>query len=271
MEVIQIFQGAEMKKVIFLLICAVFSFSFFACDMIAEKWNEFIGDNFDRPLKDSQGLLYEFDDEAQGFVVTGISKSAAHIVIPDTYKDYPVVAIGGRAFDSCSSLTSVTIGDSVTSIGDYAFWNCFLLTSVTIGDGVNSIGDGSFCRCSSLVSVTIPNSVTSIGSHAFRECSALTSVTIPDSVTTIGSFAFHVCSSLTSVTIGDSVTSIGYRAFYDCDSLTSVIFEDPTGWWYASSADATSGTAISESSLADASTAAYYLRSDYYRYYWFKD
>ena len=137
-----------------------------------------------------------------------------------------VTSIGGSAFSGCSSLTSVTIPDSVTSIGYDAFYECRNLTSVTIPDNVTSIGYEAFYGCSSLTSVTIGNSVTSIGAYAFYDCSSLTSVTIPDSVTSIGHYAFYGCSSLTSVTIGNSVTSIGERAFYDCSSLTSVTIPD---------------------------------------------
>ena len=126
-------------------------------------------------------------------------------------------------FSDCSSLTSVTIPNSVTSIGIYAFSGCRSLTSVTIPNSVTSIGNSAFRFCSNLTSVTIPNSVTSIGGYAFQRCSSLTSVTIPNSVTTIGYSAFSDCSSLTSVTIPNSVTSIGDYAFYGCSSLTSII------------------------------------------------
>ena len=54
--------------------------------------------------------------------------------------------IGDYAFSQCSSLASVTIGDSVTSIGDSAFYQCSSLASVTIGDSVTSIGGGAFYR-----------------------------------------------------------------------------------------------------------------------------
>ena len=70
----------------------------------------------------------------------------------------PVVGIGGYylydnnaefyyyigAFSGCTSLTSVTIPDSVTSIGNNAFEYCTALTSVTIGNGVTSIGGYAF-------------------------------------------------------------------------------------------------------------------------------
>ncbi|MBP3605845.1 MAG: leucine-rich repeat protein [Clostridia bacterium] len=84
-------------------------------------------------------------------------------------------------------------------IYDYAFYNCTSLTSVTIGNGVTSIGSDAFNGCTNLTSVVIPNSVTIIGTRAFLGCTSLASITIPDSVTSIGSYAFYGCSSLTSV------------------------------------------------------------------------
>ena len=131
--------------------------------------------------------------------------------------------IADYAFHYCSSLTSITIPNSVTSIGNGAFAWCSALTSITIPNSVTSIGRDAFYDCSSLTSITIPNSVTSIEREAFSGCSSLTSVTIPNSVTTIGYEAFYSCESLPSITIPNSVTSIGDRAFYYCDILTTVI------------------------------------------------
>ena len=44
----------------------------------------------------------------------------------------------------CTSLTSVTIPNSVTSIGDCAFYDCTSLTNVTIPNSVTNIGDEAF-------------------------------------------------------------------------------------------------------------------------------
>ena len=184
---------------------------------------------------------------------------AGSIIIPETVTyngtTYSVTSIGYAAFEDCSGLTSVTIGNSVTSIGDFAFSRCTGLTTIKVETGnskydsrnncnaiietesntlivgcmntnipnsVTSIGDEAFSGCSGLTSITIPNSVTSIGDQTFYDCSGLTSVTIPNSVTSIGNSAFNSCSGLTSISIGNSVTNIGGHAFYGCSGLTSI-------------------------------------------------
>ncbi len=155
-------------------------------------------------------------------------------IVSNTYRDgqgliifdAPVTSIGEETFRNCTSLTGITIPNSVTSIRYYAFEECTSLTSVTIPDSVTSIELAVFRRCTSLTSITIGNSVTSIGYYVFGGCTSLTSVTIPNSVTLIDEGAFYDCTSLTSVTIGNSVTSIGGMAFYECSSLTSVTIPD---------------------------------------------
>jgi hypothetical protein len=64
-----------------------------------------------------------------------------------------VTSIGAGAFEECSGLTSVTIGNGVTSIGAGAFEECSGLTSVTIGSGVTFIGNQAFLMCDKLLMV----------------------------------------------------------------------------------------------------------------------
>ena len=189
------------------------------------------------------------------------------VVIPDsvTYSGtrYSVKSIESSAFRGCTGLTSVTIGNSVTSIGWYALDGCTGLTSVTIPNSVTSIGNYAFSGCKGLTEVTIPNSVTSIGVSAFSACTGLTEVNItdlsawckidfssvysnplyyvqhlklngteitnlviPNDITAIKNYAFSGCTGLTSVTIPNSVTSIGESAFSACTGLTSVTIPD---------------------------------------------
>ena len=126
-------------------------------------------------------------------------------------------------------LTSVTIGNSVTTIEDYAFQGCTRLTSVTIGNSVTSIGNQAFSDCTRLTSVTIPNSVTSIGKSAFDGCSSLTSVTIGNSVTTIGEEAFSLCNGLTSINLlGETPPFVGNNNFTENDYVNITLYV-PTG------------------------------------------
>lgn len=140
------------------------------------------------------------------------------------------------------------------------------LNKVTITGG--KILRDAFANCNMISSIILPKGITNIGMDAFASCTSLTSIEIPNSVISIDFTAFYNCSSLTSITIPNSVTSIESGAFSGCSSLTSVIFENTSGWWYADSSTATSGTKISESDLANHFTAATYLTSNYVWHYW---
>ncbi|MDE6021577.1 MAG: leucine-rich repeat protein, partial [Ruminococcus sp.] len=107
-------------------------------------------------------------------VITGYNGEGTDITIPNKIYGYTVTSIRYLAFMKCTSLTSVTIPDSVTSIGNSAFRGCTSLTSITIPNSVTSIGDGAFYGCTSLANITISNSVSDIGMSAFSGCDSLT-------------------------------------------------------------------------------------------------
>lgn len=175
----------------------------------------------------STGLVYELNDEQNGYVVTGIGTcTETKILIPATYDGLPVVAIGDEAFRGCSQLTSIALPDSLISIGVNAFRECTGLRGFTIPDNVTIIGEDAFYGCTRLTTVTIGGSVRVIDAGAFYNCTSLTNITIPDSVTMIGAFAFQYCESLTSIVIPDGVTAINNNTFCGCTSLSSVVIPE---------------------------------------------
>lgn len=160
---------------------------------------------------------------------------------------YSVTRIGGKAFINNTSLTSVTIPNSITSIGYMAFNNSGIYNdesnwkddalyvdnylirvkttksgAYTINNQTKLVAGGAFEDCSALTLVTIPSSVNNIEMAAFKYCSSLKSVVLPNSIKHIGNETFYKCTSLTSVTIPNSVTSIGQGAFSFCSSLASI-------------------------------------------------
>jgi len=147
--------------------------------------------------------------------------------IPSKIDGKNVTAIGDMAFKECTTLTSITIPDSVTIIGMYAFYKSGI-TSITIPSKVESIGDYAFGNCISLTKVTIDNSKTRIGEYAFYLCKNLNSVSLGNGITRIGKGAFSYCIKLSSIIIPKSVKSIEDYAFEGCVKLTSVKFLSST-------------------------------------------
>ncbi len=178
-----------------------------------------------------------------------------------------ITSIGDTAFGLCAKMSSISLPNSLREIGTGAFASCASLRSIVIPNGVTVIAAETFVNCTALRSVTLPRNLTSIGDRAFEYCESLESITIPAGVTSIGQYAFNGCSALTSVTMPYSMQTIGDYAFQNCTALTSVVFNDPNGWYCASSGTATSGTVLT---LTDSATNATYLRSTYSSYYWKK-
>lgn len=92
------------------------------------------------------------------------------------------------------------------------------ITSVVVGEGVTSVGNGALDSCSNVTSVTLPSTLERIGNSAFEWCKALTEITLPASLKEIGIKAFRGCAALTRIVIPDAVTKIGDNAF---DSWTA--------------------------------------------------
>ena len=235
------------KNIIISLLLVIFSMAICFALAACNNKNGSGENSADSEKKYSEGLKYVLSDDKTFYYVCGIgSCSDADVFLPSTHEGKPVKGIWSQAFQNCTNLASVTIGDNVTSIGDYAFsgcssltnivipnnvttiggnsfQNCTNLTSVTIGNGVTSIYGNSFQNCTNLANVTIGDNVTSIEKYTFSGCSSLTNIVIPNNVTTISKNAFENCINLTSVTIGNNVTSIEGYAFYNCYKLVEVI------------------------------------------------
>ena len=125
-------------------------------------------------------------------------------------------------FSGLKNLTSVTIGNSVTSISSSAFSRCSALASISLPDSVTSIGNLAFSQCSGLTSISLPKSVTNMGGSAFSGCTTLATIALPNGLSGIPDQLFDGCIGLASIMLPDSVTNIGFAAFRDCTGLAAI-------------------------------------------------
>ena len=158
-------------------------------------------------LQDADGndLICRIEDGGANIVKVMIDDTVVSYVIPSSSCGCLITGIGDSVFEGCSSLTSVTMPDSVTSIGHYAFEDCRALETMVV-----------------------PGSVTNIGCHAFIGCDALRRVVLPKWCKTVNVYYDgdeYCILSMSQLSLGRGRTRVGFvfHAFYDDDDS----LEDP--------------------------------------------
>ena len=166
--------------------------------------------------------------------------------------------IGESAFNGCTALSSVTLGQSVLEINDYAFKNCSALTTFNVTNNVSDFAPEAVDGCSNLATITVstlnkylcdvngivyskdktklvrcppghnttifnhssfPSTLKEIGFEAFATCKKIRMVHIPYGVKSIR-MCFQECTGLTTLQIPSSVTDFGYGTFGFIPNLT---------------------------------------------------
>ena len=146
------------------------------------------------------------------------------VEIPDEilYKgeNYKVTSIASNAFNGCTELTSVIMGNYIETVGSSAFADTGVKT-VKFSERLQIIGNAAFYN-TELTSVTLPESLEIIRANAFKANHKLKTVTFGRNITEIGDYAFWWCEALTGANLPNSLKTLGVEAFKDCESLKSI-------------------------------------------------
>ncbi|MCF0195859.1 MAG: leucine-rich repeat protein, partial [Bacteroidaceae bacterium] len=99
---------------------------------------------------------------------------AGDIVIPDSVTDdmnniYAVTEIDDWAFGGCDEVTSVTLGNEVTTIGRGSFIGCYNLSTVKWSEKLDSIGDEAFYDVSLDILVSPRTTPPALGEDVFAK------------------------------------------------------------------------------------------------------
>lgn len=126
-------------------------------------------------------------------------------------------SIGSYAFCYCA-LTSVVIPESITILnGGRSFNECTKLTSVTLPKNMTVLGY-EFVGCTSLEKLELPPNLEHFG--GVYDCTALTELIYPNSCYYSG--INQGCTSLKKVVLGTGMTEMAQNAFKRCKDLEDV-------------------------------------------------
>ncbi len=155
-----------------------------------------------------------------------------------------LMMIGVLAFESCTSLDSLLLPESLAVISSLSFYQSGL-KNISIGPYVELIGYGAFAECSELESIDVEMgnerytakdgvlySVSSVSSAdptillAYPAGSPRTTFKIPSEITGIEAMAFQGCVNLKKVIMSNSMRAVDGYSFSDCPSLEKVVLSD---------------------------------------------
>ncbi len=197
-----------------------------------------------------QTLAYSITSDTMPYTVSlvrGDASLSGDIEIPESveYNDivYSVTAIGDTAFFHESSITSITVPNTVTSVGERAFYDCrgirglvyndnilmyvpYLSSSViSVPEGIKTIHRDAFIDHYNLSTLTIPSSVTDIGSYSFQYCTNLSTVNF-NAIDCNATSAFVSLESLTTLNFASNVTRISDSICFFCSNLVDLVLPD---------------------------------------------
>lgn len=184
----------------------------------------------------SFGMQFEFDDDNDFAIVSGISNMTNDVLVIPTYvdnnsKSYTVVGVAENAFKDNKKIKSVVTYAQNLSVENNAFFGTNLETfDFKI---LSKVGNYAFAQ-TNIKDAEFSSSLSSFGFAAFSGCTSLESVDFSKVVNTnvveIPEQAFMDCVKLTEVIPCSQMNTIKTEAFKNCSALSDVSFVSNFGF-----------------------------------------
>ncbi|MCF0184881.1 MAG: leucine-rich repeat domain-containing protein [Bacteroidaceae bacterium] len=193
-----------------------------------------ISDGAFRGCSGRLSLMYDLPDEAYSTLLSGSSFEIIDLM-PG------VQSIGNHALEGYSSLTRLTIPQTVSHIGRFALYGFNgSLSNKSIADMLGKVlVYESEMRPETMMDIweghivesrysagkgmlAFDEVIDTIPEAAFAGDKSLRKVFIPGGISTVGNRVFKECSSLSEVSFGNGVKAIGPQAFQECVSLEGI-------------------------------------------------
>lgn len=185
-------------------------------------------------LISSAAETYEYDGfkytlDGNNAVITKYVGDATTVDIPESLDGHTVVCIGQSAFENKSTVTAISVPNTVTKIDNYAFKGTGI-SELTLPSSLKTLGAQILSNNTGVTSITIPKSVeyTSLtgGEYGPLGESSVVTVNIEPGATAVTTGLCAKCTTLEKVNIPSSVTSIADRAFLGCTALSDIYIPD---------------------------------------------
>jgi hypothetical protein len=152
--------------------------------------------------------------------ISGYKGEEKEVIIPEKAGEYPVTAIGSRAFYRNKDLEAVLLHSEIKKIGSEAFYGCTALKQMTyplFSPSIRQEDIPETCRALTI----IPTDFKMVTMYLYLcRLKDLEEVVLEEGVTSIGSLSFAGCKKIIKVKIPASVTVIQADAFQDSPNVT---------------------------------------------------
>ena len=170
---------------------------------------------------------FEYIKTEKGICITKYNGfNQKNVCVPSIIEDLPVIELGEKLFDGCSSIEEIILPDTVEKLGEYVF-SYTNITSLKLPSKLKIIPTAMCFHCSKLTDINLQH-VQKIGASAFYECKNLElfNLSFNNYLNEIGGGAFSSIKGIKNLIIPPYLEVFKYASFEGTAIENLIILND---------------------------------------------